>query len=96
MLTFNYSDDDRTITLKEINSGLQHGVCLPHAAAYHEKASKPLVLVPFLYFSEQNGKRGTLKLDKKIKLLNFLEDIEAETDTISYKPFEIITIGIKR
>ena len=46
--------------------------------------------------SEQNGKRGTLKLDKKIKLLNFLEDIEAETDTISYKPFEIITIGIKR
>ena len=44
--------------------------------------------------SEQNGKRGTLKLDSPVKILNFLEDVEAETDTIKYKPFEIITIGI--
>ena len=42
VLTFNYSDDDRTITLKEIDSGLQHGVCLPRAAAYQKKPLKTL------------------------------------------------------
>ena len=44
--------------------------------------------------SEQNGKRGKIKLGYKVKVLNFLEDIIEETDTIEYKPFEIITIGI--
>lgn len=44
--------------------------------------------------SEQNGARGTIKLDKKVKLLNMLEEVEAETDVIEYKPFEIITIGV--
>lgn len=44
--------------------------------------------------SEQDGKRGKIKLPKKVKLLNMLEDIEGETDTIEYKPFEILTIGI--
>ncbi len=43
---------------------------------------------------EQDGKRGTIKLSKKVKVLNMLEDIEGETDVINYKPFEIITIGI--
>ncbi len=43
---------------------------------------------------EQDGKRGSIKLLQKVKLLNMLEDIERETDTIEYKPFEIITIGI--
>lgn len=45
--------------------------------------------------SEQNGRRGTIKLDKKVKLLNMLEEVESETDTIEYKPFEIITIGVE-
>ena len=45
--------------------------------------------------SEQNGRRGTLRLDGRVKILNFLEDIIEETDTIEYKPFEIITIGIE-
>ena len=44
--------------------------------------------------SEQDGKRGQIKLPQKVKLLNMLEDIESETDTIEYKPFEIITIGV--
>lgn len=44
--------------------------------------------------SEQDGKRGKIKLDKKVKLLNMLEDVEDETDVIEYKPFEIITIGV--
>ncbi len=45
--------------------------------------------------SEQNGKRGKIRLDKKVRLLNFLEDITGETDVIEYKPFEIITVGIE-
>ena len=45
--------------------------------------------------SEQNGRRGKIKLDGKVKLLNFLEDVVDEIETIEYKPFEIITIGIK-
>ncbi len=44
--------------------------------------------------SEQNGTRGAIKLDQKVKLLNMLEDVEGETDVIEYKPFEIITIGV--
>ncbi len=46
--------------------------------------------------SEQNGKRGRIKLGKKVKLLNFLEDVEGETDVIEYKPFEIVTVGIEK
>jgi len=34
VLTFNYSGDDRTITLREIDAGLQQGVCMPRALAY--------------------------------------------------------------
>lgn len=44
--------------------------------------------------SEQDGKRGRIKLDKKVKLLNMLEEVEGEADVIEYKPFEIITIGV--
>ena len=43
---------------------------------------------------EQDGRRGKIKLPQKVKVLNMLEDVESETDTIDYKPFEIITIGI--
>ena len=45
--------------------------------------------------SEQNGRRGKIKLGGKVKLLNFLEDVIDETETVEYKPFEIITIGIE-
>ena len=47
-----------------------------------------------LRLSEQNGGRGIIKLGRKVKLLNMLEEIQGETDEISYKPFEIITIGV--
>ena len=46
--------------------------------------------------SEQNGTRGKIQLDKKVKLLNMLEDVEGETDVPEYKPFEILTIGIDK
>ena len=44
--------------------------------------------------SEQDGRRGKITLDRKVKLLNMLEDVTDETDVIEYKPFEIITIGL--
>ena len=46
--------------------------------------------------SEQDGKRGTIKLPFKVKLLNMLEEIEGEADVIEYSPFEIITVGIEK
>ena len=51
-------------------------------------------LMTVIRLSEQDGKRGRIKLDRRIKLLNMLEEVIGETDTIEYKPFEIITIGI--
>lgn len=44
--------------------------------------------------SEQNGTRGKIKLNQKVKILNMLEDILSETDIIEFRPFEIITIGV--
>lgn len=44
--------------------------------------------------SEQDGKRGKIKLQNKVKLLNMLEEVIGEVDEIDYSPFEIITIGI--
>ena len=35
VLTFNYSGDNRTITLKEIDAGLQQGIRLPRALSHH-------------------------------------------------------------
>ncbi len=37
VLTFNYSGDDRTITLNEIDGGLQQGVRLPSSLFHHRK-----------------------------------------------------------
>lgn len=45
--------------------------------------------------SEQDGKSGKIRLGKRVKLLNMLEDVIGEADVIEYKPFEIITIGVK-
>ncbi len=45
--------------------------------------------------SEQDGKRGKIKLNNKVKLLNMLEEVEKEIDVIEFKPFEIITIGVE-
>lgn len=44
--------------------------------------------------SEQDGKRGKIKLSKPVKLLDMLENEIGETDVIEYKPFEIITLGV--
>ena len=44
--------------------------------------------------SEQSGNRGFILLDKPVKILNMLEEVERETDVLEYSPFEIITIGV--
>lgn len=44
--------------------------------------------------SEQDGARGRIQLDRKVKILNMLEEELYETDVLEYKPFEIITIGM--
>lgn len=53
-------------------------------------------LMTVIRLSEQDGRRGVIKLDKKVKLLNMLEDEIGQADVIEYKPFEIITIGIEK
>lgn len=59
------------------------------AAKYSEDGSMIV-----LRLSEQNGSRGTIQLPANCKLLNMLEDVEADIDRIDYKPFQIITIGV--
>lgn len=39
VLTFNYSGDTRTITIKEIDAGLQQGVRIPKVKAHQQGAS---------------------------------------------------------
>lgn len=45
--------------------------------------------------SEQDGKRGSIKLNQPVKLLNMLEEEQQEVTQIDYKPFEILTIGVE-
>lgn len=37
VLTFNYSGDNRTMTLHEIDGGLGHGICIPSCVVHHER-----------------------------------------------------------
>ena len=59
-------------------------------AAKHSEDGKMIVI----RLSEQDGKRGEIKFSKKVKVLNMLEEVLYVTDTITYKPFEIITLGV--
>ena len=47
VLTFNYSGDERTITLHEIDGGLGHSICIP-SAVVHQK--KNLLLTQEVFF----------------------------------------------
>lgn len=86
-------------------TALQYNIPLVKAdAEYNGESFEPLYLqamkksedgsMTVIRLSEQDGKRGSIKLNKKVKLLNMLEDVEGETDVLEYKPFEIITIGV--
>ncbi|MBQ8161321.1 MAG: alpha-mannosidase [Clostridia bacterium] len=47
-----------------------------------------------LRLSEQDGRRGRLRFPFRVRILNMLEDVQEEAVDVSYKPFEIITLGI--
>ena len=48
VLTFNYSGDNRTITLHEIDAGLQQGVHLPRAMFHHKSSFRLLARAAFI------------------------------------------------
>lgn len=98
-----HSDDAVQAGINHI--AFQYNVPLVKAdAQYNGSTFAPLYLqamkkaedsdMTVIRLSEQDGKRGRIKLDKKVKLLNMLEEVEGEADVIEYKPFEIITIGV--
>ena len=87
-------------------TAIQYNVPLVKAdATYNGNCFEPLYLqamkkaedgsMTVIRLSEQDGRRGTIRLDKKVKLLNMLEEVQGETDVIEYNPFEIITIGVE-
>lgn len=93
------------VSAKVNNLSLQYNIPLVKADVKWEYPTfEPLFLqaakksedgkMTVLRLSEQDGARGSIKLDRKVKLLNMLEEETAETDTIEYSPFELITIGI--
>lgn len=69
---------------------------LPHFEPLYLQAAKRSEdgTMTVIRLSEQKGTRGRIKLDRKVKVLNMLEETEYETDVIEYKPFEIITVGM--
>ncbi len=88
-------------------TAFQYNVPLVKAdVSYTENTFEPLYMqalkesedgsMTVIRLSEQDGKRGKIHLDKKVKLLNMLEEVQNETDVIEYKPFEIITVGIDK
>ena len=48
-----------------------------------------------LRLTETEGKRGKLKFDREVSLLNLLEDAEGAASVIPYHPYEILTVGIR-
>lgn len=96
---------DDAVTAGINNKAFQYNVPLVKAdVSWNLPTFEPLYLqavkkaensdMTVIRLSEQDGKRGTIKLDNKVKILNMLEEVEGETDVIEYKPFEIITIGV--
>ena len=69
---------------------------LPHFEGLYLQAAKRSEdgTMTVIRLCEQKGTRGKIQLDRKVKILNMLEEAEYETDVIEYKPFEIITVGI--
>ncbi len=47
-----------------------------------------------LRLSEQDGRRFRLALPRAVRVLNMIEDVQGEADTLAVSPFEILTVGI--
>lgn len=74
VLTFNYSGDKRTITIKEIDAGLQQGVRIPKAKA-HQKHKHPkgrLCFNLYLLFTLITNKKESVILTKYRFLFYFI------------------------
>ena len=93
------------VTAKVNNLALQYNAPLVKAdASWSLPTFEPLYLQSakrsedgnstVIRLSEQDGKRGKIVLDKKVKLLNMLEEVIGESDVIEYSPFEIITLSL--
>lgn len=46
-----------------------------------------------LRLSEQDGRRGRIRLSRPVKTMNLLEDVTGETDVLEYRPFELLTVA---
>lgn len=97
---------DNAVNAEVNNIAFQYNVPLVRAdLTYDGETFEPLYMqamkksedgsMTVIRLSEQDGKRGKIRLSHKVKLLNMLEEVESETDVIEYKPFEIITIGVE-
>lgn len=97
---------DDAVHAKVNNIALQYNIQPVKAdVEYNGSAFEPLYLqamkrsedgsMTVIRLSEQDGKRGTLHFEKPVKVLNMLEDVIEETDSIDYTPFEILTIGVE-
>ena len=58
VLTFNYSGDRRTMTLKEIDGGLQQGIRIPRAVV-HQKKQIPHRGICFFYWGNAGDSKAT-------------------------------------
>ena len=63
-----------------------------HLAAMKLSENSEYVIIRL---SEQDGKRGILKNIGTFTVMDMIENPEYDAEEYSYKPFEIITIGIK-
>ena len=77
VLTFNYSGDNRTMTLKEIDAGLQQGVRIPETNAYHMSTLTLIELawtffIYILDFTLKRGKNATFReITRKVAFLHY-------------------------
>lgn len=98
---------DDAVHAKVNNIALQYNIQPVKAdVQYNGSTFEPLYLqamktsedgsMTVIRLSEQDGKRGTLHFEKPVKVLNMLEDVIEETDSVDYTPFEILTIGVEK
>jgi hypothetical protein len=62
VLTFNYSGDDRTITLHEIDGGLGHSICIPSCVVHQKK--KAILSDGFSFFVDSYGIEETGRAER--------------------------------
>ena len=95
VLTFNYSGDDRTITLHEIDAGLQRGVQLPRAMSHQsenpaDEVGGIFALVLFIFMRIGLTQQGTRCSDSSCKPRKELRGVESAVKSEA----ELVEIGL--